>query len=150
MVFFLFTESKAGERPVELLEGFSGEVLLVDGGSEFNGVVRQRELKPAGCYSHLRSYFYDALQHHPEEAHLRLGTIRDLFAIDRELRCQAPEVVLAGRAARCSEPSSTRRPRWWMPLALLTQATILSTSDGQSAPRLAWGKSSSPRRVKGQ
>jgi len=63
-------------------------------------VVRQRELERAGCWSHLRPYFYDALQHHPEEARLALGTIRDLFAIERQLWRQAPEVVPAGHAAR--------------------------------------------------
>ena len=99
MAFFLFTESKAGEHPVELLEGFSGEVLLVDGGSEFNEVVRQRELERAGCWAHLRTYFHDALAYHPKEASLALGTIQDLFAIERKLWRQEPDVVLAGRAA---------------------------------------------------
>ena len=99
MAFFLFTESKAGEHPVELLEGFSGEVLLVDGGSEFNAVVRQRELERAGCWARLRTYFHDALEHHPKEASLALGTIQDLFAIERKLWRQEPDVVLAGRAA---------------------------------------------------
>ena len=39
----------------------------------------------AGCWSHLRTYFFDARHHHPIEAQLALGTLRDLFAIERSL-----------------------------------------------------------------
>ena len=120
MAFFLFTESKEGEHPVELLDGFSGEVLLVDGGSEFNAVVRQRELERAGCWAHLRTYFHDALEHHPKEARLALGTIRDLFAIERKLWRQAPEVVLAGRAAD-SKPLVEGFFAWAASAALVTR-----------------------------
>jgi transposase len=120
MAFFLFTESKEGEHPVELLEGFSGEVLLVDGGSEFNAVVRQRELERAGCWAHLRTYFHDALEHHPKEARLALGTIRDLFAIERKLWRQAPEVVLAGRGAD-SKPLVEGFFAWAASAALVTR-----------------------------
>jgi transposase len=102
-VYYAFTDTKAGVFPAKLLEGFAGEVLLVDGGSEFNEVVRARDLERAGCWSHLRSYFYDALHHHPAEAALALGTLGDLFVTERELWRQPAAAVLAGRRAR-SEP----------------------------------------------
>ena len=88
-VFYAFTDTKEGEHPAHLLEGFAGELLLVDGGSEFNQVVREQELLRAGCWSHLRSYFFDARHHHPVEAALALGTIRDLFMIERRLHGQS-------------------------------------------------------------
>jgi hypothetical protein len=67
-VSYVFTDTKEGVFPARILEGFAGEVLLVDGGSEFNQVVRARGLDRAGCWSHLRTYFHDARHHHPTEA----------------------------------------------------------------------------------
>lgn len=99
-VFYAFTESKHGTFPRELLDGYAGRLLLVDGGSEFNEVVRERGLDRAGCWSHLRTYFFEALHHHPAEADLALGTLRDLFKVEREVWGQPAEAVLAERQAR--------------------------------------------------
>ena len=94
-VFYAFTETKAGKFPHALLDGYEGRLLLVDGGSEFNQVVRALGLGRAGCWSHLRTYFYKALTHHPDEAGLALGTIRDLFLIERDSWGKEPGAVLA-------------------------------------------------------
>jgi transposase len=96
-VFYAFTPTKEGIYPAELLEGFTGDLLLVDGGSEFNKVVRDLNLLRAGCWSHLRTYFFDARLHHPVEAALALGTIHDLFMIERCLHGQDPAQTLEGR-----------------------------------------------------
>jgi transposase len=96
-VFYAFTATKQGEYPAKLLEGFSGDLLLVDGGSEFNKVVRDQDLSRGGCWSHLRTYFFEARHHHPVEAALALGTIRDLFGIERELHGQTPAQILEDR-----------------------------------------------------
>lgn len=136
-VFFAFTESKEGVYPVEALDGFAGEVLLVDGGSEFNEVVREQGLERAGCWSHLRSYFHDALHHHPTEAALALGTIQDLFAIERELWRQAPEVVLAGRTAR-SKPLVDGFFTWAAAAGLVTRPdSVLGKALGYAARQQA-------------
>lgn len=99
-VFYAFTPTKHGKFPDQLLEGYAGRLLLVDGGSEFNEVVREQGLERAGCWSHLRTYFHKALTHHPGEARLALGTIHDLFMIERELWGNEPSFVLAERQAR--------------------------------------------------
>jgi transposase len=96
-VAYAFTPTKQGVYPTEILDGFRGDHLLVDGGSEFNKVVRDLGLERAGCWSHLRSYFYKALPHHPAEATLALGTIRDLFLLERDLRGRPPDEVRAQR-----------------------------------------------------
>lgn len=96
-VFYAFTESKEGKFPAELLANFAGELLLVDGGSEFNQVVREQDLKRAGCWSHLRTYFFNAKEGNPGEVAIALGTIRDLFLIERTLWGKPPDEVLAGR-----------------------------------------------------
>jgi transposase len=99
-VFYAFTESKAGKFPNALLDGFGGDLLLVDGGSEFNEVVRTQGLERAGCWSHLRTYFHKALHHHPVEADLALGTLHDLFMIERDIWGQPPDEVLEARQQR--------------------------------------------------
>lgn len=58
--FYAFTPTKHGAFPAELLSGFAGDLLLVDGGSEFNQVVAEQGLQRGGCWSHLRKYFYEA------------------------------------------------------------------------------------------
>ena len=99
-VFYAFTESKHGTFPNELVEGYAGRLLLVDGGSEFNEVVRERGLVRGGCWSHLGTHFFEAVHHHPAEADLALGTLRDLFKIEREVWGQPAEAVLAARQVR--------------------------------------------------
>ena len=99
-VFYAFTDTKEGKFPNALLEGYEGKLLLVDGGSEFNEVVRERNLTRAGCWSHLRTYFFKALPDHPVHAELALGTLRDLFKIERDVWGCDAAAVLAERQAR--------------------------------------------------
>lgn len=92
-VRYHFSDTKGGKNPAKFLADFDGSALLVDCGSEFNQVVRERGVARAGCWSHLRRYFFDARLHHPIEAHLVLGTIRDLFAIERSLAGATLEAI---------------------------------------------------------
>lgn len=94
---YAFTPTKQGVYPAELLRGFGGELVLVDGGSEFNQVVREQGLARAGCWSHLRTYFWKARAHHPDPARLALDTIRDLFLLERKVKGKPPDEVLAFR-----------------------------------------------------
>jgi transposase len=97
--FYAFTPTKEGHFPADLISGFAGDLLLVDGGSEFNQAVREHDLQRGGCWSHLRTYFHDARHYHPVEATLALGTIRDLHMIERTLRGLEPEQIVAQRQA---------------------------------------------------
>lgn len=96
-VFYAFTDTKQGHFPEKLLEGFKGDCLLVDGGTEFNRVVDALDLDRAGCWSHLRTYFFDALPFHPAEANTALGTLRDLFLLERQLAALSADERLAER-----------------------------------------------------
>ena len=84
-VRYHFTDTKEGKHPEHFLKDYLGKLLLVDGGSEFNAAVAAKGLLRAGCWSHLRTYFFHARHHHPTEAPLALATIRDLFAIEAAL-----------------------------------------------------------------
>ncbi len=99
-VFYGFTPTKEGVYPAKLLTGFVGDLLLVDGGSEFNQVIREQSLHRGGCWSHLRKYFFEARHHHPVEATLALGTIRDLFLLERTLFGEDPGTIRASRQAQ--------------------------------------------------
>lgn len=132
-VFYAFTDTKEGTFPVELLAGFEGDCLVADGGSEFNKAVTDLELQRAGCWSHLRTYFFNALPFHPHEAELALGTIRDLFMLERRFGHLPAEERLAARQAQSKdlvdgllkwvkELSSTVRPTTKL-MEALTYAT---------------------------
>lgn len=92
-VRYLFSDTKAGANPAKFLAKFSGEALLVDCGSEFNQVVRERGIERAGCWSHLRRYFFDARERHPVEARIALRLIRDLFAIEAAIEGANLDVI---------------------------------------------------------
>ena len=96
-MFYAFTPTKEGVEPVGLLDGFAGDLLVVDGGSEFNDVVRKQDLVRGGCGSHLRKRFFEARHAHPAEAHIALRTIRDLFVIERQLWGRPPDLIRAHR-----------------------------------------------------
>jgi transposase len=127
-VFYAFTESKAGKFPNALLEGYAGRLLLVDGGSEFNEVVRGQGLQRAGCWSHLRTYFFEALAYHPAEADLALGTLRDLFGVERDIWGSEPAAVLAARQER-SRPLVEGFFEW---AAALSQVTRPESTLGEA------------------
>ncbi len=95
--FYAFTATKAGHVPVELLDGFDGDCLVADGGSEFNAVVRAQDLHRAGCWSHLRTHFHRALDDHPREAGTAIATVRSLFLLERRWHGAPPEERLALR-----------------------------------------------------
>lgn len=102
-VFYAFTETKKGTCPAKILASYQGNLLLVDGGSEFNQVVREQNLERGGCWSHLRTYFFKARHHHPGEADLALGTICDLFMIEREVHGKPPDEIVALRQQKSKE-----------------------------------------------
>jgi len=95
--FYWFSATKEGEVPTDALRDFQGELLLVDGGSEYNQAVRKLGLKRAGCWSHLRRYFHDARMYNPDEAEFVLSVVRELFLIERHLRGRPPDDVRALR-----------------------------------------------------
>jgi transposase len=97
-VSFQFTDTKAGRFPADFLAAFKGDVLVCDCGSEFNQVVRELDIERAGCWAHLRRYFFDARHHHPAEARLALVAIRELFAIEDKIRGRPAEDIVMVRA----------------------------------------------------
>ncbi len=119
-VAYLFSPTKEGEHPAAWLAPAAGGTLVADGGSEYNEATRVLDLTRAGCWSHLRRYFYEASVQH-EEATTGLIAIRDIFLIERDLVDKPPDQRLAERRRRAKpivdgffrwvrEVAATRRP----------------------------------------
>lgn len=123
-VVYHFTGTKEGKNPAAFLKDFIGRLILVDGGSEFNLAVAQKGLLRAGCWSHLRRYFFDARLYHPVEARLALGTIRDLFSIEAGILGAAPDVIRETRD-RESRPLVQGLYDWIVGLRARTRPTSL-------------------------
>lgn len=120
--FYLFTATKQGDVPAKELENFKGELLLVDGGSEFNQAVREKELERGGCWSHLRRYFFEARHFHPAHAGAALATIRDLFLLERDLHGQPPDAILQSRR-QVAKPLVEGFFRWVRAMSTVTRPT---------------------------
>ena len=84
-VVYDFTATKHGKGPAAYLKGFKG-ILLADGGSEFNEAVRAAGLTRAGCWSHARRYFHDALDSSPALAAEGVERAGRLFAIEARIK----------------------------------------------------------------
>lgn len=92
-VRYRFTDSKEGRQIAEILRESAAESLMLDMGSEFNQVVEELGVDRGACWSHLRRYFFEARHYHPVEAHLALGTIRDLFVLERSMKGAAADTI---------------------------------------------------------
>lgn len=100
--YYAITDTKAGVFPVALLDGFKGNCLVADAGSEFNAVVTEQNLQRAGCWSHLRTYFHRALDEHPDQAGTAIATFRSLFLLERQWVDLSPEERLENRRSKAA------------------------------------------------
>jgi transposase len=78
---FDFTVSRSRDGPNRFLNGFSG-VLLADAYGGYDGIVLDRDLRRAGCWSHARRKFVEAEPTAPDLARTILRPIEGLFDIE--------------------------------------------------------------------
>jgi len=101
-VWFRYSPDRKGSRPEAHLKPFTG-ILQADGYSGFNGLYDRAKdpLTEAACWAHARRKFYDlhAANASPvaKEALDRIG---ELYAIEKEIRGQPPDVRRVARQAR--------------------------------------------------
>lgn len=85
----------AGEHPRNFLKGFNG-YLHVDG---YSGYHKVQNITLVGCWAHVRRKYDEALKAMPA-SQAKTGTVAEqglqfcnqLFAIERELKDESPEV----------------------------------------------------------
>jgi len=102
-VVFLYAEDRKGEHPAAHLAEFQG-ILQVDGYAGFKSLLTGRspdQIKLAFCWAHCRRRFYEIHQATGSPlAAEALQRIRELYAIETEIRGQPAEARLAARQER--------------------------------------------------
>jgi transposase len=83
-VAYHFADNRSGATPKALLEGTKG-VLLVDGYSGYNAIDQISSRLRAGCYAHVRRYFFDAIKTSPV-AQDALDLIAELYGVEHEAK----------------------------------------------------------------
>ena len=95
---FDFTPSRSRDGPALFLKEFN-QVLLADAYGGYDGIVLDRDLPRAGCWSHARRKFVEAEPTAPDLARTILRRIKDLFNVERHAKDMAPEERLRLREA---------------------------------------------------
>ncbi|MDP6369632.1 MAG: IS66 family transposase [Planctomycetota bacterium] len=112
-VVFMSSMDGTQERPAKFLKGFNG-TLLTDGAGAYNLVARSNGVIRAGCWAHARRKFFEARSEAPEKAGYALAQVREIFALERELKLLAPEARARARHETLAEPLA--RFRQWLDL----------------------------------
>ncbi len=102
---FVFSPSRSGETPVEVLGGSVGD-LQVDGYTGYNHVTEPEGRTRTGCLAHGRRRFFEARPSAPDEANEALDFIRKLYAIER----LAADTGISGTPAHLELRQSRSRP----------------------------------------
>jgi transposase len=95
---FDFTPSRSRDGPTRFLKEFN-QVLLADAYGGYDGIVLDRDLPRAGCWSHARRKFVEAEPTAPDLARTILRLIKSLFDVERRAKDLAPEERLCLREA---------------------------------------------------
>jgi len=82
LIAYVFTNSRSGETPVEVLGETKGK-LVADAYSGYNKVTAPGGRERAGCLAHLRRRFFDAQSAAADAAKKAIGFILDVYRIER-------------------------------------------------------------------
>jgi transposase len=99
---FDFTLSRSRDGPSRFLKEFAG-TLLADAYGGYDGIVLDRDLRRAGCWSHARRKFVEAEKAAPELAGEILRLIKKLFELETRAKTLAAAERLSLRQAE-SQP----------------------------------------------
>lgn len=113
VVVYVYSPSRSGQTPLAVL-GESQGYLQVDDYSGYNQVTKPERRVRIGCWSHLRRYFWKALDDSPEESKHLLDEVVLLYEVEYDALEQGvlgTEVHLAMRKAR-SAPIVARIKQW--------------------------------------
>lgn len=120
-VVYSYAPGRGAKHAVKLLDGFAG-VLQVDGYAGYNALADPA--RPGGavtlayCWSHLRRKFYEVyVGGHSPIATQALARIKELYAIEAELRGLPPELRRRARQDRSKPIVEALRPWFQQSLA---------------------------------
>ena len=113
-VLFQYSATHDKAAVDRLLPGYQG-VLVADAHSVYDHLFADGRVQEAGCWSHLRRYWFKTLGSEPEKAREALAMIGALFAVERSLVDAPPARRLAVRADT-SRPLVTKFFDWCLAL----------------------------------
>jgi transposase len=82
LIAYVFTNSRSGDTPVEVLGETKGK-LVADAYSGYNKVTAPGGRERAGCLAHLRRRFFDAQSVAPDAAKKAMGFILEVYRVER-------------------------------------------------------------------
>jgi transposase len=82
LIAYVFTNSRSGDTPVEVLGETRGK-LVADAYAGYNKVTAPGGRERAGCLAHLRRRFFDAQSTAPEAAKKAMNFILDVYRVER-------------------------------------------------------------------
>jgi len=82
LIAYVFTNSRSGDTPVEVLGETRGK-LVADAYSGYNKVTAPGGRERAGCLAHLRRRFFDAQSTAPDAANTATNFILDVYRLER-------------------------------------------------------------------
>jgi transposase len=88
-VLFVFSEKQDGEAVDRLLPDYRG-IVVADAHTVYDHIYGPDKASEAGCWSHTRKYFLDALRVDPVLVREPFEYIQTLFAIERRIIKRAP------------------------------------------------------------
>lgn len=80
----------------KLLQGYEG-VLVADAHAVYDHLFKDGKIQEAGCWAHVRRYFFKSLGSDPPRARAALDVIGKLFALERTLKTASNEQRLSVR-----------------------------------------------------
>jgi hypothetical protein len=87
---YLYSPNREGQWPQAFLAGYTG-FLQADAYAGYDALFATGAVVEVGCWAHARRKFFEAQQTDPEHALYALGTIRQLYAVEKEAAEQACE-----------------------------------------------------------
>lgn len=87
--------TKAGSVPAAFLDGYKG-IVQADAAKSHDELFENGDILEAGCWAHLRRYFFNARGTSPKESRYVLRKIRHLYRIEAEAKAQKLSFVARG------------------------------------------------------
>lgn len=104
-IVYTYSRTRSGKTPLRIL-GDSEGVLQVDGYSGYNTVSTPSNRTRAGCWAHVRRYFFKALETAKTDANEAMNRVGKLYGIERTVQ----EKKLTGSAAHLGLRETESRP----------------------------------------
>jgi transposase len=98
VVWYEYQESRSSKHIVEILSGYTG-YLQTDGYEAYETALKDLPgIKHAGCWSHARRYFFDAMKisQTPGGAEEALAQIKGLYTVEEKMREQLKQKKING------------------------------------------------------